>query len=373
MAEGMISSAQSDIDFAMEILARMEANLGISLREVVLTGDSIDTIRVHARSAIGTACRAMAEREFANDPQGLAAAEARIAELTEAANVVPTFLVSQANFDQVRDYTGDRLGDYVKSVVNSLSLIKEGESPEVVTAQIIATGLIGFGGAFAYGVIKALIAKEVLKQAVLLGVKAAGGVAAVVGVVAVIILELLFFLLHDNKKTFVGLVFNNTAMDLVVDDWRAGTGGDDKGDLYMAWGSATGFMEVHIDGDLSKPAVQLPAKSEVGGETGYIVNAGIYSASKNFGLKGAEGVFVLHPLNELTPRFALLFECPYFQDNGTNVAIDTSHVSAKSYYDRMDGSRGLDKAVEGEGYRFGARVANASGGEALGIAILDQL
>jgi len=213
----------------------------------------------------------------------------------------------------------------------------------------------------------------VLKRAVMLGIKSAGGVGAIVGVVAVIILELLIYLLHGNKKSFIGLLFNNTTNDLVVKNWREGVDGAETGDLFMAWGRVDGFMEVHVDGLESKPAVQLQAKSIVGGDIDYIVQCGIISATKNFGLKGAEGVLVATPLDQELPRFALLFECPYFEDNGVNVAIDSTVVSARALYDRLNDSRGTEKSIESEGYAFTARVADPRGGEALGLAVLDQL
>lgn len=371
MADGIISSAQADIDFAQEALARIEANLKIPLRKIMASDDSVQSIRVQAYAAIRAACQAMAEREFRGDDTGLAAARRHIDSVTDAQNVVPTILVEEKNFNVIRNYEGDQLRDYVKGVVNGLSLIQEGESPEMVAVQIIGTGLVGFGGAFAYGLIKGLVLKKLLKEAVMLGLKAAGGVAAVVGVVAVILVELLLYLLHGNKKNFVGIIFNNTDTNLVVTDWRAGIDGADKGDLYMAWGHCSGFMEVHQDGDLSKPALQLPARSAAQEHTGRIVQGGIYSAGKNFGLKGAEGVFVMQPLAQSSPRLAVLFECPYFEDNGANVAIDTTHISARDYYDKLNGTRGLDRSVEAAGYKLRARVAHATGGEALGIAVID--
>lgn len=371
MADGIISSAQADIDFADEALARIEANLNLPLRKIMTSDDSVQTIRAQAYAAIRTACQAMAEREFQSDASGLAEARRHIDAVTDTKNVVPTILVEEKNFNQIKAYEGDQLGDYVKSVVNGLSLIKEGESPEMVALQIIGTGLVGFGGAFAYGLIKALVAKQVLKLAVMAGLKAAGGVASVVGVVLVILVELLLYLLHGNKKNFVGIIFNNSDTNLVVKDWREGVDGSDKGDLYMAWGHCSGFPEVHLDGDLSKPAVQLPARSAAEEQTGRIIQGGIYSGSKNFGLRGVEGVFVMQPLDQTSPRLAVLFECPYFEDNGADVAIDTGNKSARTYYNEMNGKRGLDRSAEGGGFKLRARVGHARGGEALGIAVID--
>ncbi|GAB2501179.1 hypothetical protein [Arenimonas alkanexedens] len=371
MADGIIPSAQADIDFAEEALTRIEANLKIPLRKIMASDNSGEMIRAQAYAAIRVACHAMAEREFTADASGLAEARRHIDAVTDTQNVVPTILIEEKNFNVIKNYEGDQVRDYVKGVVNGLSLIKEGESPEMVALQIIGTGLVGFGGAFAFGLIRSLVAKEVLKVAVKAGLKAAGGVGAVVGVVAVILVELLLYLLHGNKKNFVGMIFNNTDTNLVVKDWRAGVGGADKGDLYMAWGHCSGFMEVHQDGDLSKPALQLPARSAPEEQTGRIIQGGIYSGGKNFGLKGAEGVFVMQPLGQTSPRLAVLFECPYFEDNGVNVAIDTTHKSARTYYDQLNGTRGLDRSVAGAGYKLRARVADARGGEALGIAVID--
>lgn len=372
MAEGTIETAQADIEFATEIIARLEENLRVPLRGIVMVEDSVASIRRNFRAAVQTACLAMAEREHAGNSEQLAAARATILGVTDAQNIIPTILVDKKNLASIRGYEGDQLSEYVKSVVNKLALINEGEKPEIVVLEILGAGLVGFGGAFAYGVIKGLVLKKILKEAVLMGVKAAGGVAAVVGVVAVIVLELLIYFLHGNKKDFVGIIFNNSDENLVVDEWREGVDGADKGGLYMAHGYATGFMEVHLDGELSKPAVQLPSRALVGGEEDTLINGGIYSASKNFGLRGSEGVFVLHPLANPLPRIAVLFECPYFEDNGVNVAIDATVKSAKTYYDELDGSRGIDKSASGQGLELRARVGHPRGGDALGIAVLDQ-
>jgi hypothetical protein len=250
-------------------------------------------------------------------------------------------------------------------------------TPAEAAATILGSGIASFATVMIVATVKALIAQQTLRAAVVVGVKAMGTMKVVVGVAAVIIIELLIYLMIHNEKVFLGMVFNNTPLGLVVNDWRKGVDGANSGDLFMNTGSMNTFMETHMNENLDSPLVQVMEKFDVGSAEDNIISGGIFCAQKNFGLFGTEGAMVLSKYSAdskpTLPRFALVFACPYTLDNGVNVKVDTtgSIISAKSYFDSLYGGRGQYKEAKGTGYTFAASCADPKGGEASGIATLD--
>ncbi|HEY6916449.1 MAG TPA: hypothetical protein VI381_02295 [Allosphingosinicella sp.] len=366
--------AMDDRDFGFMILERLEQNFGTPLRHIFEKETDPNVIRRQMRKAIFAAVqhKAGAEKPSAEWPNAGNVDLLAQYFTSDDVNVVPDVAVTEHNLAVLKGYTGSQIHDYVKGVTNGLSLIKDGQTAGEVAGEIIGSGLAAFAIAMIIGTVKALRAGNAFRAAVTMGVRAMGGVTVVVSVVALIITELLIYLLVNNQKVFLGMVFNDTDLNLQVVNWRNGTGGDDSGDLYMNTGKMTSFMETHENENLDSPFVQMPARSFIApNDPDNLVMGGIFAAEKNFGFYGTEGVMAFSDLNQATPRYFLLFACPYTMDNGVNVLIDGGDPrSPKSVFDNLYDGRGLDTSSTLGSYTFTARCNSKSGGEAAGIAVL---
>lgn len=365
--------------FGLELIVRIEKTFGIQIGDLFEGEGEPQKIRVEMHERIVRLVQERLLKEEASEEWPLAGNErdARKAlGLDGAVNVVPNISVLQANYPTCKNYEGKELNDFVRRISNGLSLIQEGQTPGQVAAEIIGSGLAAFALAMIVGTIKALRTGVAFRAALTAGVRAMGSISVVVGVALIILTELLLYLLINNKKQFLGMVLNNTDLDLVVKDWTDGTGGKDKGDLFMNTGSMSSFMEQHQNEYFDSPMVQVGARQILNpdnpNDPDNIILGGIYFAEKNFGLYGTEGVMVLQDIKGSLPRFGLVFACPYTYDNGTNVSVDTFFRSAKDVFDDLYKSRSLYMTATGAGYTFSARTAWKSGGETIGLAALDK-
>lgn len=374
MSEDENQAVRSDREFGVMILERMEQNLGVPLRHIFENETSADVIRRQMRSAVVAAVRRKAAAETPTEDWPEPGHPDHLAALLSAddINTVPSISVTEYNLRVVSGYSGREIHDYVKTVTNGLSLIQEGQTATQVAIEMTSSGIASFSIAMIHGTIKALRAGNTFRASVTTGVRAMGSISVVVAVAALLITELLLYLMMSNQKVFLGLVYNNTDLNLRVTDWRSGTGGSSSGDLFMNTGSMTSFMETHEYDKLDSPLVQIPARLFVEpGNDDNLVLGGVFAAEKSFGFYGTEGAMAFTNLNNPGPRFFLQFACPYTMDNGVNVAIDaTGSRSAKQAFKDLFGNRSLDRAAVQTPYTFRARCNSKSGGEAAGIAIL---
>jgi hypothetical protein len=362
--------------FGFQLIERLEMNLGISFKHFFEQDLSASEIRAQVHGVIVNYVEQKSATETASEEWPLAGEQIEVRKALFGSadiNVIPNIAVTESNLNIIKNYTSGELNDYVRGVANGLSLIKDGQTAGEVAAVIVGSGLASFALAMIVGTVKALRAGEVFRAAVRTGVRAMGKVSVIVGVALVIITEILLYLIISNKKVFMGMVFNNTDLNLVVKNWRDGTGGSDKGDLFTNTGSMTSFMQTHENEKLDSPFVQIRGRDFIApGDEDNIISGGIFNGQKNIGFYGTDGAMVLSDYKNPLPRFALLFACPYTRDNGTNVAIDlTETKSAKSYFNSMFDGRGVEKKVTVGTYTFSARVASNRGGEAAGIAVLE--
>jgi hypothetical protein len=366
--------------FALDVIARIEANTGLSIRSLFEQDLSPNEIRSRMHGLIAQYVETKAATEVATEEWPQAGQPINVRQAlygSNTTNVTPNLAVTEYNYNVLKGFRGGQVHDYVKRVTNGLALLKESMTPGEAAATIIGSGIASFATAMIVGTVKALIAKQAFRAAVVTGVKAMGKMSVVVGVALVILVELLLYLMINNKKVFLGMVFNNTGLSLVVRDWRQGVDGANNGDLFMNTGSMNTFMETNMNEKLDSPLVQVMEKFDVGDPENNIISGGIFSAEKNFGLFGTEGALVLSKYSKdsqpTLPRFALVFACPYTLDNGVNVQIDIQGniTSAKTYFDQLYSSRMQYKEAKGTGYTFTASCSGASGGEAAGIATLN--
>lgn len=361
--------------FGLAIIERVEANTGLRIRNLFEQDLSAREIRERMHQQI----TAYVERKLAEEKPGsewpLAGQPVDVRQALFGAggvNVVPDVAVTEQRYREIKQYQGQQINNYLKGVTDGLSLLKDNMTPGQAAGTIAASGLASFGAAMLWGTFTALQAGAAFIPALTAGVAAMGSMTVVVGVALVIIAELLIFFLVLNKKVFLGMVFNNTGLNLVVRDWRAGTSGAARGDLFMNTGSMISFMETHENPNLDSPLVQVVSRLFVKpGDPDNLVSAGIFCAEKNIGFYGTEGVMLLSSQSTGSLRFAFVFACPYTLDNGVNVAIG-GPTSAKGYFDGLYGRRGIERVAAQGNFRLLAKVGFPRGGEACGFAALDS-
>jgi hypothetical protein len=373
MAEHTSPFAEENRVFALSILDRIETSTGLQIRHLFdgdLTADQIRE-QLHAATA-GYVAQKLAEEKPTDDwPEAGKPFDIHSA-LFGGINGVPNVAITEQRYREIREYRGAQINAYLRRVTDGLSLLKVNMTPGQAAATIVGSGLASFGVAMIGGTFLALKGGAAFLTAISAGVAAMGSMTVVVGVALVIVAELLLFFLVFNKKTFLGMVFNNTDLHLVVRDWRAGTGGARRGDLFMNTGLMTSFMEMNETHRLDSPLVQVVARYRVApGNPDNLVMAGIFFASKKVGFYGTEGAMLLSSNRMPSPWFALVIACPYSHDNGVNVAIGPPD-SAYNYFHRLYRYRGVERQTTGQGYRFLARVASTRGGEVCGFAALDS-
>lgn len=379
MADQEARMAEENREFALNVITRIEANTGLEIRgffEQDLTPNEIRQ-RMHAAVVEYVNARQATEQPSEEWPLAGQTIDAHEALFGRGrTNLTPNVAVTEYNYNVLKGYRGGQVHDYVKKVTNGLALLNDGMSAGEAAATIIGSGIVAFALPMIFTTAKELIAKKTLRAAVTLGVKAMGKMSVVVGVAVLIVTELLLYLIFKNEKVFLGMIFNNTPLNLVVHDWRNGTGGGDNSDLFMNTGSMNTFMETNLDEKLDSPLIQILEKLDVDDPAENIVSGGIFCAEKNAGLFGTEGAMVLSSYTKdgkkTLPRFGLVFACPYSYDNGVNVQVDaTNMISAKDYFNKLYTSRGQYKTTNAGGYTFAASCSAPRGGEAAGIATLD--
>ncbi|KAF2450949.1 hypothetical protein P171DRAFT_516711 [Karstenula rhodostoma CBS 690.94] len=369
-------SNQSSLDqdnrkFAFKLIEQMEKNTGIKICELFEGDRAAADIRTELRKRV---IAYVQERIGKDEPseEWPHAGEVQDAKealgLTDDITVVPNVAVLESNYAVLKGYEGQAQADHVKRIASGLALIQDGQSAGQVAGEIIGAGLASFAVAMIVGTVKAMRGGAVFRAALVTGVRAMAGVSVIVGTAVLIIGEILLYLLLENKKQFLGIVYNNTDLNLVVDNWRTGSG-----DLYVATGAVSSWMEQHENEQYSSPLVQIGARQIIApNDPDNLILGGLFFGEKNNSLFGTEGTMVFHDRVTKFPRFPLLFACPYTMDNGVNVAIDTKQRSAKEAFDSLYDDRGLYKRVDAEGYTFTARTAFETGGETTGIMYLDR-
>lgn len=365
---------------AFEIIEAIEANTGLAIRSLFEQDLGPTQIREQMHSLIlnwveETQAGESADADWPLAGQRIDPREAIFG--TGLTPVTPNVAVIEYNYNILKTYRGNDVNAYVTRTANGLRLLREDMTPGEAAATIISSGLASFALAMIVGTIKALRAGQALRAAVVAGVKAMGKMSVVIGAALVLITELLLYLMFKNQKSFLGIVYNNSDLNLEAYDWRSGS--TDKGDLYLETGEINSFMESHMTEFLDSPLVQVIAKTDVGDVKENIVAGGIFFAEKKPGLFGTEGVMVFTNYTdghtETVPRFAALFACPYALPylNGVNVAVQTSEspTSAKAFYRQLYAGRDQYVSTTGGRYTFAASCSGPTGGDAAGIYAFD--
>jgi len=299
--------------------------------------------------------RLVAQLEDTQTGAGLQATEVEIE---------PNVIVSEHNANIIRGYQGQELYDYVYSLTKRFENMAASKTEGQLAIEMVAGGVTSVSIPMAVGTVKALRGGAQLLAAVKTGIKGLGMKTAI-AVVVVILVALLLFLLLDNPKKILGMVFNDTDESWDVTDWRKGIDGAVGSDLYMAHGVMESFPEDHETGDLDSPKVQLRKRFYFGpGDEDNQVCAGVYFADRNIGLRGSEGI-MLFTSREKQSVIAHQFAVPYTNDNGTNIRVLTSRPAPKdlpNLYREMYDTRKVRIATTEHGYNMTSTVNDARGG-----------
>jgi hypothetical protein len=292
------------------------------------------------------------------------------AKLTVAAvEEEPNLSFIPSDLTVIRGYRGDQLKTYLFSLTKRLENMSNAKTAGQLAIELTAGGLISVGVPMAVGAVKALRAGLPLLQAIRAGITSIG-LKTAIGAVVVVLVGFLLWLFLENPKKLLGLLINDTDDDFVVNDWRKGVDGEKSGDLFVAFGHMANFMVDH-EGGLASPEVQIRARQNFGpSDPDNVVFGGIYFADRNFGLRGAEGLMILTAKSS-GRRFAHLYACPYFEDNGTYLDIVGAGSSDKFYYEFYP-KRRVSMETEKERYKLQANVNDARGGVVGLIAIITQ-
>lgn len=212
------SSAEDNRKFAFELIEKIERNTGIKIRELFEGEKSAADIRTAFRKRVIAYVQERIDKDEPSEewPHAGEVKDAKEAlGLADDINVVPNVSVLETNYEVLKGYEGQAQVDYVKRIASGLALIQEGQTAGQVAGEIIGSGLASFAIVMIAATIKAMRGGAVFRTALVTGVRAMAGVGVIVGVAVLIIAEILLYLLIGNQKQFLGIVYNNTDLNLV--------------------------------------------------------------------------------------------------------------------------------------------------------------
>lgn len=281
---------------------------------------------------------------------------------TDACGVTDNVMLSTAAVENLRSAKGSEIviALYKIDEVCNMVIAHKDNFDESVIGEMVEVGVDAFtavGGAF----VGAALSQGVkIASAVMAGILA-GGVELVS--LAVGALASVFIALSSAQRTCLGIVINNTAQDILVDNWIKGVDGEETGGLFMKHGKMLEFME--DDSVSGQSAVQVKARPVQGG-----AHAGLYLMSKkSCAWIGCEGTMRLK-VGQDTLDF--LSSCPLSQDNRVNLQLNSdkslSEVHDLLYDDKRDSasvSNGRISAL--------AKVNDYGGSPSYAVVIIDAV
>ncbi|OHU85151.1 MULTISPECIES: hypothetical protein [Pseudoalteromonas] len=201
------------------------------------------------------------------------------------------------------------------------------------------------------------------RRAVVAGVKAIGVTNSLV-VVGFILAAIILYFLLTAEKSFYGVVLNLSETNLNCSEE----------DRYMHAGTLVSFPLDKEDG-VNANTVNIRGSALAFDDDGNDVlayYAGTYFAEKKFGLFGAEGMFSLAPENRTGPNLAILFSCPYFEDNGVNLETNIRGSQLSDYWNPLRNERKLRVRINKDGISAEATVDAARGSTPIGLTVIHK-
>lgn len=348
---------------ATEIIESLEQHWSIDLKsiisnEAISEEDRIKRLRVKMLEA------ALAGIDEFDEDSGKVPCDRQYDTLTESVlrgdviEIEPNFSVTEHNYNIICSYRGADVYNYVFNLSKRFEVMSKAKTPGQLAIETIGAGLIGVGVAWATLTWKAWrTGGQTLLQACKTGVTQLGLKTAIT-VVIIVLAAVITYLLIDNPKKILGVVFNNTDDHLVVINWK-----DSRGDLYMEHGVMVNFMEDHTDGDLDSPLVQIRKRYFFEeGDPDNCIFAGIYFGDRNVGFRGSEGIMIFSSYGNNNIKVAHQFAVPYTHDNGTNMRKINGPVDLPSLFREMYNGRNTRVDINDGGYRLLSTVNDSRGG-----------
>lgn len=288
--------------------------------------------------------------------------------------VEPNIFISRYNALVVRNYHGQKLVEWVQTILKSLEAMMSSTSPAAFAAQTLAGALLAVGVPMAVATVKNLWAGEALKSALTMAVQKVG-LKSVLFAAGTAAASIIYFLLVSNPKKIIGLVLNDTDTHYYVPDWRKSVNGYYGGNLYMEHGTTERFMTAPLTDKIDSPEIQLKARLVANNDDETMVAAGIFFAEKKIGFYGAEGVFVFTPYPGYgnDSAFAYQFAVPYSRDNRNNIdvhangRIDNKDHISKLFRDMYNAAK-VNVEKQAGNMSMTANVNDARGGKVYGVS-----
>lgn len=280
----------------------------------------------------------------------------------------PNIAINKLNYNIIKGYTGNNIKQYVYTLAKRFENMQNAKSPGELAAELIGSALIGVGASLIYETIKAFNAGLELLEAIKSAIKKLGMKQVIVTLVLVLT-ELLVYLLVKKSEKILGIIFNDTDHNWVVNNWN----GKEKtaSDLYMDAGGMMNFPVDYLHGDLSKPRQIIQRIADKNPEE-YIIYGGIYFANRHIGFLGSEGIMVLTSDKNSSMKIAHQFSVPFSEDNGTVIEQISGSYNIKSLFNDMVKRRKEKFESSATNFDLQAAVSNVKGGEVGLIATINQ-
>lgn len=363
------NSFDSGYDLACSIITNLHQRLGVDILPV------FNSYALTDKEKISTAARLLIEATFmkAYDQNEVwfMEDESEI-NLDAEIELEPNITILEKNAKIFEAYTGGQVYDYVYTLTKRLEAMSETSSVEQLASEIMKGGLTLVGYKVAKAFITSWIKDVSAKQAAGLAIQKVGSKSCIAAII-VALAAFLFYLFKANTKKILGLVINNTEHNLYVKNFRSAK---NDGDLYMAQGQMVSFMQDSEDGPSSMD-VQI-IKREYHGKDNEknVVQMGVYSGDRNFGLRGSEGIMVFRSVQDPNFKFAHMFAVPYSQDNRTNMinlSKEKEPINLDKLYQKLYDEHKTRVSFIDNGYRFTSTVNAPRGGTVACIAVITRI
>jgi len=355
-------------DLAKEILDKISARVDVDLYAMITAEEAPgpDVVMAFKQHIVRDALSQFRKAEQANPAEDFGLMEmtdeALVLSVTKA-EAEPNWMFNPQDLPIIKNYKGDRVLTYLKTLTKRFEQMTESGSPGKLAISLIAGGLVSLGARAGYGTWVAWRGGEAIRAAAITGIRSVG-MGTVIGIAAVALAMLLFWLIFDNPKNVLGVVVNETEKDLIVKNYKK-----PKEEIYMESGKIKNFMQDQES--LSSPEVQIKGgyiDTDDPKESFYF--GGVYFAEKKAGFYGAEGLFVLRP-REGGARIAVMFACPYSANNGINMKVlKDSDTKLQAVYAELYESRKVNYTYDKNGIKLQSRINDKRGGNVGNIAFI---
>lgn len=255
-------------DFAMQIIAGLKQDFGVDILPII-NDSSLTSVQIRQQASAALLKAAIARgraSEFSED-WGSPADDDNVlqqfvsAEVAAEVDIEPNIAFLSKNVPDLAAMQGSDVKDFVFGLAKRFESASKSPSIEQLVAELLGGSVVAFSVSMGTAVYKALRAGETLRVALRAGITGIG-FKTVIAVVLVTLVAFILWLIFENPKKCLGLIVNDTVLDLYAADWRKGVDGSrDSPSLFMNQGTMIAFMEDFLEGDLSRK-VQIKGRMQ---------------------------------------------------------------------------------------------------------------